>query len=388
VFPSITIPPLGSSVPQPQTGYLSKLSADGSRLLYSTYMGGSRIDLIGGMRRTAEGKLDLLVRLQSPDFPGLPSVHPRCLPALTRSMPAIVRFDPASASISDVTLLTGTSPIATLVMAENPTGPATILTEGPYLSQVPDAIFAKVDPITCITDAMDQTQSGTISPGQLVTMLGYHLGPEMPETYDASASMLPGSLGGATVLVDGVAAPLMYAGDDQINFIVPYEVAGQKTAIVKVTTPSGSTSERTVLVVDLTPAVATDDPPDYPVCDGMMPSNSFSAIVLNPDFSRNSCENPAQPGSSVRLYVNGTGVNHPGSTGANPGADVPLEPVLTVLNGNPIDKAVSVSWAPLGIWEITTRVSANPQGYNLVNFRVNGVNLRKSGSGIAVWVAQ
>ena len=375
--------PLGFSLPQPQTGYLSKLSADGSQLLYSTYVGGSRIDGIAAMKWD-QGQLDLLANVQSPDFPMLPSAAPGCLPARTRGMAVVVRFDAATRTISDTTLITGGG--AGGFLAANPVGGVDVLLEGPYLASFGDVGVDVADPVQCVFDAMDQTPSSTVSPGQLVTVLGNGIGPKTPLTYDGSRAVLPLSLGGASVLVNGVPAPLMYAAENQINFIIPYEVAGQQTASMKVMAPGGATSTRTARVVERNPTVATNDMTDFPLCDGLTPSGSISAVVLNEDLTSNSCENPAKPGSQVFLFLNGTGVNHPGSTGANPGSGVPLEPTLTEVHGHAIAAAVSIVSAPLGIWEVATRVVADARGFNLLGFSVNGVRLPKAGD-IAVWVS-
>jgi hypothetical protein len=60
---------------------------------------------------------------------------------------------------------------------------------------------------------------GPVAPGELVTLIGSGLGPSSP--------VQPGGntmAGGASVLFDGMPAPILYAGIDEIQLVVPYEM--------------------------------------------------------------------------------------------------------------------------------------------------------------------
>ena len=50
----------------------------------------------------------------------------------------------------------------------------------------------------------------------------------------ATSLTLPLTLGGASVTLNGIAAPLFYTSSGQINFFVPYELTGQTAATVTV----------------------------------------------------------------------------------------------------------------------------------------------------------
>ena len=88
------------------------------------------------------------------------------------------------------------------------------------------------------------------------------------------------------------------------------------------------------------------------------------AVVLNADGTRNSCEHRAQPGDRVSVFLNGTGVNIPGGTRANPGTLVPLQPAVTSLNTHVVERTVSVLWAPLGVWQVDVRLDTNSYAYS------------------------
>src|SRR5438477_11643979 len=61
-----------------------------------------------------------------------------------------------------------------------------------------------------------------VSPGCLVTIFGSNLAPA-PAT--ASAVPLPSTLGGVSISVAGLAAPLLYVSPGQINALIPFETS-------------------------------------------------------------------------------------------------------------------------------------------------------------------
>jgi subtilase family serine protease len=60
--------------PVTETGFLSKLSADGSHLIYSTYLGGTYNDAIQGIAIDGQGNVYIAGWTQSDDFPTTPGV--------------------------------------------------------------------------------------------------------------------------------------------------------------------------------------------------------------------------------------------------------------------------------------------------------------------------
>src|SRR5262245_26584166 len=69
-FPTVNpIQPAHRGGPVTQTGFLSKLSADGSHLIYSTYLGGTYNDAIQGLAIDGQGNVYIAGWTQSDDFP-------------------------------------------------------------------------------------------------------------------------------------------------------------------------------------------------------------------------------------------------------------------------------------------------------------------------------
>jgi uncharacterized protein (TIGR03437 family) len=381
-------PPFTFSLVLPKTGYVTKLSGDGTHLLYSTLLGGTQSDRVIAAGIDSVDSLYVLARAQSPDFPGLPQAPQRCLPARLHDTPVVVKLDPQGSTILSESVVEGIAPGSNFLgLANNPKGDVDVVSSGPFLARATTEGAGSRDAIACITDQADYSQSGAISPGQLLTIFGSSIGPDAPLSYDATAADLPVVLGGTSILVNGIPAPMMYVSRDQINFIVPHEVAQQTSVTLELTTPGRDIVQRQLPVAALNPSLSTDGVTDYPVCQGMTLPNSVFAAVLNQDGTRNSCNNPASRGSRVTVFLNGAGNNTSGRPGDNPSSNsVKLEATVTDLNRNIVERTVSVPWAPLGVWEVNVRLDPSVGGHTTLSLVVGGTPVREQN--VAVWVSQ
>lgn len=84
--------------------------------------------------------------------------------------------------------------------------------------------------------------AGPLAPGAIVSIFGSALGPAFgtAASFDDSGH-LPRELAGTSFTFDGIAAPLLYVQDGQLNVQVPYEVAG-RTEIEVIATYNGRNS--------------------------------------------------------------------------------------------------------------------------------------------------
>ena len=128
-----------------------------------------------------------------------------------------------------------------------------------------------------VVNAGDFSQA--VAPGSLVSIFGQNL-TGRPAAF--TAFPLPNTLGGVSVTVNGVIAPVLYASPTQINVQIPYGVSGQVT--IQVTTQNGSATVATVVA---------------PTAPSILAVISGTAL--------NSGGNPAAPGSYVTLYTTGLG---------------------------------------------------------------------------------
>ena len=143
--------------------------------------------------------------------------------------------------------------------------------------------------IGSIVNAFSLT-GGAVAPGELISIQG-------------------GNLGGASVTVNGLVAPIVAASADEIRLQVPYEVSASTQAAIVVAT-----------------ATASSEPFILPVTS-VKPGLSMS--IFNEDGARNAPDKPALAGSIVTLLVTGHGVTVPPiATGAIPVDGTAPEPAV------------------------------------------------------------
>ena len=123
--------------------------------------------------------------------------------------------------------------------------------------------------------------AGPVSPGEIVTLLG-----NLPNTQ-------------LLVLFNGIPAPVLYAGLNQVNAIVPFGLPLDAPANLEVRAGSGSAT------VPLTVA------PAAPAIFAQSNAGMGQGAILNQDFTINSPKNPAVRGSIVVLYGTGFGLLDP-----------------------------------------------------------------------------
>jgi uncharacterized protein (TIGR03437 family) len=155
--------------------------------------------------------------------------------------------------------------------------------------------------ITSIVDAAS-LQPG-ISPGQFVTIRGLRLSTPPLTAEPDGMGLFPTVLGNTRVTFSGVAAPLLYVSNEQINCVVPHSVAGSRSVEVVVSRVhvagvSDPSPPFTVMISDTAPGVFTSDG------SGGGPA---SALNVNPAAGTNSEDNPAPERSTIRFFATGAG---------------------------------------------------------------------------------
>ena len=203
------------------------------------------------------------------------------------------------------------------------------------------------------------TYRAQIAPGSLTTIFGANLA---QAEYFAGGVPLPLSMGGLTVTVNGILAPILYAGPNQINFQTPYEIQSG-TATVHV-----SVRDETSVSQHVTAATAAP---------GIFSYGDNHAIAQNQDYSLNGVGNGALPGDYVTVYITGAGaVDNPVATGQA----APITPLsrftqtvtATVggLNAPVIFAGLSPGFAGLG--QVSVRIPNLPAGAYPLIINENG----------------
>jgi uncharacterized protein (TIGR03437 family) len=237
-FPAVNdgfVPPSQFS---PFATFLSQVAADGSRLDYSTCFGGRGGVVASGVALDSHGNA-----------------------FLTGLGGSGMAFTPNA----------GKTGSALLAQLQLPASPSTVISSG-----------GVVDIVSYSTSR--------ISPGSIVSVFGTAL---TSQTTRAERVPLPVSLSGSSVTIDGIAAPLFYASEGQINLQVPWEIKTGVSQVV-VNTVSGSSAPALISVQASAPAILMD-----PVTE--------RAIAVNQDGTLNSETNPAPAKSLFTLYLIGQG---------------------------------------------------------------------------------
>lgn len=315
-------------------GFVSKLSADGSHLLYSTYLGGTSGASVQAIAIDLAG--DAWVAAPSPaPFPTTPG---SALPNAPGAPGFLAKVNATGTALQYSTYLTASSVVSVEGLSLNPDNTITVaaLTSGtagialgfdstassvllnaPLASEQGDWGFAgnagsgftvsgssgivtgfkpfaaSVPAIYALTDSASVTTRDHFAPGELVTFYGANLGPAAGQAFTPVNGFVPTALAGTQVLFDGVPAPLLYVSSDQVNAVVPYEVFEHDQVTVQVTAAAGNAAY-TFPVVPSDPVIVQSGPK--------------TTLAFNQDGSVNSESNPAAQGSVVTILASGGGM--------------------------------------------------------------------------------
>jgi uncharacterized protein (TIGR03437 family) len=140
------------------------------------------------------------------------------------------------------------------------------------------------------------------APGEIISLFGANIGPAVAESFTAVANYISTSLGGVGVLVDNVAAPIIYISQHQINVQIPYEVTlGNNMAIV-VTNGANPSANGTINITATSPGIFAS-----PDSLGVMWASALNTRKTTGVVSVNSSANAAHIGDTITLYVTGEG---------------------------------------------------------------------------------
>lgn len=193
------------------------------------------------------------------------------------------------------------------------------------------------------------------SPGGLVTLFGTNLS-AVHGVVQAASVPLPRELGGVTVSVGGLRAPLLavanVGGQEQINFQVPVELRGRASAPIVVAN-----------------SLASSDPVEVPLAEqhaGVFTVDGGAAAVLHgADYRVVSSADPAAPGEVVLLFATGLGVTSPEPPSGGAAHSSPLsmgEAPAVLVNGQSAE-VLFCGLAPgfVGLHQLNIRIPAGTQ---------------------------
>jgi uncharacterized protein (TIGR03437 family) len=280
--PSFTVSSV-SAVATPPDAFVAKLNPQGTAMVWATFLGGSDRD--EGMQIAVGAAKDVWVSgiTASSDFPATAGV--------AEGGEFLTELNPDGTALSFAARFPVNT--AAAAMALDATGVIHMAGEGGLAYTLTPAQFSNPR-LLGVANAAGGVLSGRIAPSEVISLYGLNFGVKTPVTTAFnSAGLLPTTAGGVQVTINGIAAPLLYVSDTQINAVAPRELTVNASAPL-------------VIIVNgrAIPAFRTE-------IDRAMPE--VFAGALNQDGSLNSAANPAPSGSIVSVWATGLG--------ATPGAD-------------------------------------------------------------------
>ena len=278
----------GVTYPLPPTdAFALKLNPAGTAVVWASYLGGTGVDAAKSVALDASGNVWLTGTTASPTFPNLQGWSNGggdFLAAFNPSGSALVysaRYPNDAVSQSVAADPTG------LLHVAGPTGiVGTVMPGGTPTMRIFGIANAAAGPLV-----------GRIVPAELVSIYGPHIGPATPVSATAVSGFLPTSLGGVQVFFNGVAMPLLYVSDSQINAVAPQSATPGSSMTVHIVSNNVTSPDYPLTVIAAEPEIFRN-------ADG-------TAAPLNQDGTLNSAANPAKAGSIVSIWVTGTGSIYP-----------------------------------------------------------------------------
>ena len=281
-------------IPPPSTGYITKLNASGTALVWSTFFSGTGSETIHDLRLDSENHIIVTGTSGSRDLPGAQSMPAGCTPGFNREVAYIAQLSSDATGVIGgryVFALSSGSPVR---VALSPDG-TPVIGASDSLESID---FSAPMPLACTIDPADNARINHIAPGQLLTLFGDDF-----------------NIDDLQVWIGGIEAPLLYTSQHQINARVPVELDGYDAVDLAIQT-NGALITRPLRIVPRAPSaflVLQDVNPFNPAvsCKGVIFGPAYQAIARNEDGSLNSCDQPAAQGSVVTFYLNGLGVTAP-----------------------------------------------------------------------------
>jgi uncharacterized protein (TIGR03437 family) len=277
-----------------RNAFLSKLNPDGSALEYSTYLGpGSGMNLA----LDPAGNVAVTGTSASAGFPVSPG-------AFSRGSSYLTFVNASGSALLYSTLLP--EGVGGAIVGLDAGGNAVVL--GASAEQGIDSsafyvpvheggivlrLTAGVEPAPTLLGVMNLnsfTAATQLVPGEIVTLFGTSLGPDEWPIGGSSPTIV-------AVYFNGIAAPLLYVGAQQIYAIVPFEVGTEGNVTVTVSTGSQVSNE-------ITFPLAAAEPRLFAYGSGV-------TLAFNEDGTQNSFRNPAKAGTVLTVYATAMGLTDP-----------------------------------------------------------------------------
>jgi uncharacterized protein (TIGR03437 family) len=194
--------------------------------------------------------------------------------------------------------------------------------------------------------------SGPVAPGEVIVIYGSGLGPAQLAQYQLNSNgLVPSSVGGTSVYINGSPAPVLYSSANQVAAVVPFGISGS-LAQLYVQNQNLTSAPFNLSVASQIPAIFT-----------LGSGTGQAAVINNKDGSINGAGHPAKVGDYVQLYITGVGQTNPaGSDGLINAATlpVPVAPVTVTIGGLPagVNFAGGAPGTVAGVFQLNAQIPA------------------------------
>ena len=410
----------GQERPEVASGdaFVAKLNAQGSALLFSTFLGGSKDDRATACALDTSGRVMVTGYTLSPDFPVTGDAAQRAYGGsagkhFSSGDAFFAQLSANGTALLYSTYLGGAADEAAVGLSVDGSGSSFIsggtgssnflATSGAFqrvfggmgrgsASQYVygDGFVTKFGPadgsgagsapsIASLSDAASYV-GGAVAPGEIVVLTGTAIGPAQLATAAlASPDSLSNLVAETRVLFDDVPSPIIYVSAGQTAVVVPFTVAGRQSTAVVAEYKGVRSPAITVPVVAFKPALFTANA-----------SGRGPVAALNQDNSINSASNGAARGSVIQLFGTGSGQTQPPSVDGRLSINVVPRialPVTITIAGITADVlyAGAAPGAVAGLFQMNVAIPVTtPSGDQPITVRIGDSATAQSGVTVAV----
>ena len=199
-----------------------------------------------------------------------------------------------------------------------------------------------------LVHAASYAKFAPLAPGSIFSLFGRNLATSRST---ASSLPLPKQLGDAQVTLGGVPVPLFYAGEDQVNGQVPFELSPGTKPSLLVTVKGVAALPDEITLSDAQPGIFTVDQ-----------SGTGQGAILDASYRLVDSKNPSKPGDVVQVFCTGLGLTKPAvASGLASPADpaIVVNPVTATIGGiNAAVQFAGLTPGYVGLYQVNLQVPA------------------------------
>jgi uncharacterized protein (TIGR03437 family) len=200
--------------------------------------------------------------------------------------------------------------------------------------------------VSQIVNAADFTQP--VAPGGLISVMGNNMSPVNMATQEIP---LPTALGESCLTVNGIAVPMLFVSNSQINGQLPFNVDGSATMVLR--TPGGVSDNFYFTVSPAAPSIFRSGTAG--------PMTNLPTVVRAVNNELVTPTNPVHPGDDLTIYATGLGRTSPPVDTGMPAPANPLPAAIIIPDVTLGGTSLNISYAGLapgevGVYQINATV--------------------------------